>query len=190
MKKTCFSKTNVIGTTLAVVVMGVAPVLAQTPEESGNPSPENRPVSSPTSQPSVGHGDKRFLQKAAGIGAEEVGISRIAAQNANSVKVRDFARQMASAHEQANAELSELAVSKGVTLPNEDIDLKKWTTKSAKDFDEDYLEKMIDAHEDAIELFSKGAKSEDPDVAAYARKYLPILKEHYGMAKELKKAID
>lgn len=172
----------------------VGSVPAQNPEETPTPyqgranTPQTNPPtdSSASSEPKVGHSDKRFLIKAAKLGAEEVSISRIAEHNANSPKIRDFAKQMALAHEEANAELAQLAVNKGVTLPNVDTDYSSWSTKSPKDFDEDYIKKMIDAHEDAIDLFSKGAKSEDPDVAAYARKYLPTLKEHYGMAKELK----
>jgi putative membrane protein len=173
----------------------VGPVLAQTPEESPTPyqGRANAPQSNAStgapegSEAKVGHSDKRFLIKAAKLGAEEVGISRVAEQNANNPKIRDFAKHMAAAHEETNSELAQLAASKGVTLPAAETDYSSWSTKSPKDFDEDYINKMIDAHEDAIDLFSKGAKSEDPDVAAFARKYLSVLKEHYAMAKELKK---
>jgi putative membrane protein len=198
MKTTKPFHIDAIRAALAFMAFGlIGPVFAQTPEESSAPyqgranTPQTNPQtdSSTNSEPKVGHSDKRFLIKAAKLGAEEVGISRIAEQNANNGKIRDFAKQMATAHEEANSELVQLAASKGVTLPNEDMDLSKWSTKSPKDFDEDYIKKIIDAHEDAINLFEKGTKSEDPDVAAYARKYLPVLKEHYGMAEELKNTV-
>ncbi len=46
---------------------------------------------------------------------------------------------------------------------------------------------MVEAHEDAVSLFEKAAKSEDADIAAFAQKYLPKLQAHYTAAKDLKK---
>jgi len=60
--------------------------------------------------------------------------------------------------------------------------------KSAKDkdLDADYISEMKDDHEDAVKLFEKASKSEDPDIAAFAMKTLPKLQHHLEMVKTLK----
>lgn len=184
---------------LAVALLfSAAAAFAETPYDPGKPtSPpmgerENAdtPSQAGATESSLGHSDRHFIMKAAKMGQEEVDISRVAAQNASNPQVRDFANQLVTQHEQANAELAELASRKGVALSNETSSLRRWQTKSAQDLDKDYLKTMVSDHEDAIDLFEKAAKSEDADVAAFARKYLPTLQEHYTQAKNLRKQIE
>jgi len=97
---------------------------------------------------------------------------------------------MVSDHSNANSELMALAASKGVVLPAKDTkEMKfeeKWSKKT-KGVDEDYMDEMVSDHKDAVDLFEKAAKSEDPDIAAFARKTLPTLQQHLTMAKDLHK---
>lgn len=131
--------------------------------------------------------DRRFVDKLAKLGAEEVALSRLATTQAARPDIRNFAQELVTAHEKVNAELSKLASSKGLMLPTDETNLAKWSKKSAKDFDEDYLEKMIDAHEDSVDLLSSHAdKSDDPELAAFARMHLPAMQEHLQKAKDLK----
>ena len=136
------------------------------------------------------HSDKSFIESAAKAGTEEVAISQAALPHLTNPQVKDFAQMIVTDHTAANQELAELATRKGVTLPTKQPSTAKWEKANDKDYDEDYLEKMIKAHDDAVELFSKAAKkSEDPDVQAFAAKTLSTLEEHYGKAKQLKKAL-
>lgn len=143
-------------------------------------------------QPIVGRADRNFLEDSAKAGVEEVQISRIAVERATNPQVRDFAQMLVNEHEQLNSELSTLAGRKGVTLPAHDNDkLSKWTTKKADNFDEDYLEAMIDGHQKSVDRFEKATKrNDDPEVSALASKYLGAIQAHLAKAKELEKLVD
>jgi len=140
-------------------------------------------------------GDKRFLNKAAKSGAEEVAVSRIAQERATNPQVKAMARKIVSDHERLNSDLMSLAVAQQMTLPDnlaqkDDKLMSKWQKKEAgADFDKEYVKQMVRDHEDAIELFGGAAKSEDPQVAALAAKALPKLQEHFTHAKELEKTL-
>ena len=133
-------------------------------------------------------GDRRFITKAAKLGMEEVRLSRLAAARASSPEVRQFAQMLAESHDRANSELTQLATNKNVVLSMDDNpNLEKWTEKTGAKFDQDYLDEMIGAHEDSVELLEERAKeAEDADIAAYAQKHLPAMQEHLRKAKELR----
>jgi putative membrane protein len=83
-----------------------------------------------------------------------------------------------------------LASSKGVTLPNKEVDTDKWEKRSAKSFDEEYMEKMVSDHKDAVDLFEKEAKKgDDVQLTAFASKTLPTLQAHLAKAQDLKKML-
>ena len=133
-------------------------------------------------------GDRRFITKATKLSMEEVRLSRLAAARASSPEVRQFAQMLAESHDKANSELTQLATNKNVVLSMDDNpNLEKWTEKTGAKFDQDYLDEMINAHEDSVELLEERAKdAEDTDIAAYARKHLPAMQEHLRKAKELR----
>ena len=57
-------------------------------------------------------------------------------------------------------------------------------------FDREYLEAMIDDHEDMVKTFEKHAKDgEDAETVAYARKHLPKLQQHLQHAIDLKRTL-
>lgn len=136
--------------------------------------------------------DRRFVEKIAQIGLEETSLSQLAVERASREEVRAFARDLINDHEKANADLSQLASNKGLVLPvTEKDNLNHWAKKTGKDFDEDYLEKIISGHKDAVDMMeSRSTKAEDSDVAAYARNHLASMQEHLRKAKELKKLVD
>jgi len=144
-----------------------------------------------SAQTSIKHADKSFIEKAAKAGVAEVDISRVAAERTSSSQVRDFAQMLVADHQRANDALASIAESKAVHLPAKDAEVtEKWTKKDAKDFDEDYIEKMISAHKDAVELFENEAnKGEDAETKAFARATLPKLQHHLEMALDLKKTV-
>lgn len=133
--------------------------------------------------------DRRFVEKLGKLGMEEVALSKIAAERTTRADVRSFAQELVNAHQKVNSELTQLASMKGVTLPiDRQPKVDKWTKKDAEDFDADYLERMIDAHEDSIELLQENARdSKDAELAAFARTQLPAMQEHLRKAQELKR---
>jgi putative membrane protein len=136
--------------------------------------------------------DRRFVDKVAKIGMEEVALSRYAAEHATREDVRDFAQKLVSEHEKSNAELSLIASNRGFVLPTADKpNLDRWSKKKGQEFDKDYLAKMIDEHEDTIDALESAAKkAENSEVAAFARNNLAPMEEHLRHAKELKKMVD
>ncbi|HEU5080813.1 MAG TPA: DUF4142 domain-containing protein [Opitutaceae bacterium] len=136
------------------------------------------------------HHDSSFVEKAAKSGMAEVDISKIAAERSTNPQVKEFAQMMVSDHGNANTELTALAGTKGVTLPMDKTNVEKWSQRSAKDFDQEYMDKMVKDHEDAVSLFEKEAKNgDDMDLKAFASKTLPTLQAHYAKAKEIKASL-
>jgi putative membrane protein len=144
-----------------------------------------------TARPALKRSDRDFLEKAAKAGMEEVQISQVAAERSSNPNVKQLAQTIIADHESANQELTALAATKNVALPAKDATpADKWTKHKADDFDRDYLEKMINAHEDNVKLFDRQARNgDDPEAVAFARKHLPDLQHHLQQALDLKKAL-
>jgi len=138
--------------------------------------------------------DRRFVTKAAELNTEEVRLSELAAQQATNPEVRSFAQQLVNEHTAATTELSGIASRKGLeAMGREDYDQRAATKlgkKSGADFDKAYVEKMVDAHEDAIDLFDKASRNaKDPELQSFASKMLPKLREHEEHAKSLEQTV-
>jgi len=95
---------------------------------------------------------------------------------------------MVADHTKANDEVTALAMSNGVKLPDgPDKKHAKEKDKLAKlsgpDFDREYMRKMVKDHKEAVKDFRKEAKAKHPnDVNAFAAKTLPVLEDHLRMA--------
>ncbi len=140
----------------------------------------------------LSRGDRNFFEKAAKSGMKEVAVSRATLDRLTNPQVKQFAQMMVSDHSNANTELMALAQKKGVVLPPKDDQVKltdKWSKKT-DDVDEDYIEEMVDDHEEAVKLFEEASRSADADIAAFANKTLPKLRQHLTMAKDLEKLVD
>jgi putative membrane protein len=133
------------------------------------------------------HSDRAFFEKAAKASQNEVTISQEALAHLTSPSARDFANMVIADHGKLNAELSSLAATKGVTLPPPSERVAKKWANNTKDVDDEYLATMVSEHKDAVDLFEKAAKSKDADIAAFAQRALPTLREHLSMAKTDKK---
>lgn len=138
--------------------------------------------------------DRRFLTKATELNTEEIRLSELAAQQATNPEIRSFAQQLVTEHTQASTELNTIVSRKGLTATaRDDYDqraVNRLAKKSGKDFDEAYIDKMVDAHDDAVDLFEKTSRnSKDPELQAFASKMLPKLQQHHQQAKSLEKTI-
>jgi len=136
--------------------------------------------------------DKNFLEAAAHAGHTEVEASKLAQTKAVSSDVKSFADTMIKDHTKVGEELDQLAASKNVKIPTEPsltqkAKLKMLGAYDGANFDKHYAKDIgVDAHEDAVKLFSKAVKdAKDPDVKAFAEKTLPGLTHHLEMAKKL-----
>lgn len=134
--------------------------------------------------------DRSFVEKVTRMGLEEAEISRVAAERTSNPRVKAFAEAMASDHAAMARELSAIAADKGVTLPAKENYGEKWLKKDGKDFDVDYLKKMVSDHEETAKLFQKQARDgHDPELVAFARKHLPAIQHHLQEASDLHKGM-
>ena len=97
-------------------------------------------------------------------------------------------------HEAAKAEIAAMAARKGVALPSPDRETQRYDALTKKkvgtEFDEAFAKQMAGDHEDAVSLYTKAAKkSDDPEIATFASKYLPTLEEHRRTAEALQKSL-
>jgi putative membrane protein len=114
---------------------------------------------------------------------QEIAIGRLAAQQAVSPEVKAFASQMVTDHSKAETQLMQLIRSKGFQIPREatDTPVADLMLKNTppKDFDRAYVHMMVPDHRATVQLFEKYALTgKDPDVSAFAKQTLPVLKEH------------
>lgn len=156
---------------------------------AGSPPPAST-VNIEKGPPKLSHHDKAFIEKAAKSGIKEVAVSQAVVNRLTNPQVRDLANAMITDHTAANGDLTSLAMAKGVMLPAVDTAklAEKWNEKS-DNLDKKYVHEMVEDHDDAVELFEKATKSDDPDVKAFAQRMLPTLQHHLRMAKDLKKAM-
>jgi putative membrane protein len=131
-----------------------------------------------------------FVKKAALDGMTEVEAGKVALSRSQDPDIRNFAQRMVDDHGKANEELESLAKSKGIMAPKKldaehEAMLNQLKAKTGKDFDHAYAEHMNMDHSKAIALFESAAGSNDPDLARFAKKTLPTLKEHKELAQTL-----
>ena len=100
---------------------------------------------------------------------------------------------MVSAHTASRDELQSLMSTVGQSPARSDADRpadREWANKDKDDFDEDYMEKMVDLHEENIDLLEDAAESDQTQIRAYAERHLPTVKSHLERAKALAEAVD
>ena len=150
----------------------------------------------PAAKSQLSAGDEKFVKTAGADGLAEVKLGELARDKANGPGVKEFGEMMASDHGKANEELKELAMKKGVTLPDK-LEAKHQQTAdklgklSGEAFDKAYAAEMVKAHKSAVSLFEGEAKSgKDADLKAFAEKTLPTLKTHLEKAQGLQGGSD
>ncbi len=132
----------------------------------------------------------KFVNKAAQGGMTEVALSKAAASKSQDANIRQFADKMVQDHTKANDELAGIAKKKGLEVPDaldaeHQAIVQKMSNKSGSQFDQAYAKQMKLDHAKTVALFEGAAKSSDTDLAAFAKKTLPTLKEHKQMADKL-----
>jgi putative membrane protein len=130
-----------------------------------------------------------FWVDAAQGGMAEVELAKLAQQKSQNAEVKKFAQMMITDHSKANDELKSIAAKKNITLPT-DIGSHKSTLDelsklSGAEFDKEYVEAMVDDHEEDVEMFESKSSSSDADIKSFASKTLPTLKKHLEAIKAI-----
>jgi len=136
-----------------------------------------------------------FIIQASISNLQEIAIGRLAAERTGSPEVKAFAAKMATDHSQAEAQLMQLVRIKGIQIPKEATDppVEDMMLKNtpAKDFDDIYVHMMVSGHRETVGLFeSYSFVGKDPEVKAFARQMLPVLKEHLAAIIDIDNSIN
>jgi putative membrane protein len=161
----------------AAALLAAAPVSAQTTPSGGQ---------------SLSQQDKTFIHEAGAGNLAEAELGQLAEQRAATPGIREFGRWMYTDHGlTANkwlaAILREEHESFQPTLTAEQKELKqKLEGLSGAQFDQQYVQHMVQDHEKTIPIFEKEAKEgHNPIIKAYAEDLTPVLQQHLAEVKEL-----
>jgi putative membrane protein len=135
-----------------------------------------------------------FVDKVAISDMFEIQSSQLALSKQPDKDTKPFAQKMVADHQKTSKELKSLVDGGKVkaTLPSAlDAEHQKMLddlkAKSGKDFDQNYDQIQVKAHQDAVALFSAYATGgDDPELKKWAAKTLPHLERHLTMAQKLK----
>ncbi len=135
-----------------------------------------------------------YVAKAAAGDMLEIETSKIALTRATDPKVKAFARMMIDAHTKSTADLkaaltaSGLPITPPAALPD---DMKKkvddLNAVAAADFDRNYMDHQVDAHQAALDLHTRYAEDGDnAQLRAAAAMIAPVVQQHYTEATTLR----
>lgn len=135
-----------------------------------------------------------FVEEASAKGIAEIETAKLALEKARSEDVKGFAQMMIDDHRRANQQLGELAKSKDLEV-SDDAELINQAKamvlqlRSEESFDKAYMNNQVVAHQQTIELFRRGVKVDDEEIAAFARETLPKLEQHLQHAERINGAL-
>lgn len=169
----------------AMILVGALACPALASQEPAAPKPQHAPGTKPASP------DAPFIGTVSMDGLAEIELGRLAADNASSPDVRQFAQRMVDDHQRAGEALKAVAAQKDVTLAIKLDDEHRKTydglaALKGPAFDKAYMAHMVKAHLEAVALFQKEGKAgQDPDVQEWAAKTLPMIQEHLKAASSI-----
>ncbi len=139
--------------------------------------------------------DRRFIEETAASGLFELQAAQLATTKAMDPAVKEYASMMADYHGVANRELTQLAGSLGLELPQAPPrgmrrELEQLGKKTGADFDQEFVRKVgIREHEKDIRRFQEASKDvKEPQLKAWIDKNLPSLQQHLAQAQKLPQA--
>ena len=135
--------------------------------------------------------DQQFLDMAAETDMLEAHLGQMAADQAASPEVKDYASMLVTDHTADYQQLTALAAKDGLNIPKglnaaHDKMIAPFEKLKGAPFDSRYLHAMIAGHTEAIGVYTKeAADAENADLKAYAGATLPALHKHLDGAKDL-----
>ncbi len=140
----------------------------------------------------VNDADREFVKKAVPGNLVEVRLGELAQQKGASDEVRKFGSHMMTDHARANEQLKQIASRLNLTAPDkldedQQKDVDRLSKLSGAEFDREYMDLMVSAHEKDIKAYEKqGKDGQNSDLKDFAQKSLPTLQEHLKMARDIR----
>ena len=138
----------------------------------------------------IGGKDLQFMLAASNAGIVQTNLGELAKKRAQNEAVKLLGEAVATGHAATKTELQILASKKGVGVSNtpnrEQIALVDNILKlSGEKFEKACMDEIIRLQQVEVADFESAAESSDPDVNAFARKFLPQLREQFLLAKKI-----
>ena len=139
-----------------------------------------------------GNPDSNFVVKATVANMEELKVLQEGWDKGTDKELKAHAKMMIADHKKLGVKVKDYSAKKSYALPDNDnskgddavASLNKNT--KGKDWDKAWVDKMVDGHKDAIDLFEKYQdKVKDADLKAMITSTLPTLHSHLDMVKQL-----
>ncbi|MBB5751541.1 DUF4142 domain-containing protein [Prosthecomicrobium pneumaticum] len=137
---------------------------------------------------------EQFVVAAGASNLYEIEAARIAEQRGRNAAVKTFAQQMIADHTAAGEEMKQVVAKVGLEAPTaldeaHNQKIAELREEEGEDFDETYVDQQLEAHQNAVALFSRYAETGDQaDLKAFAAKTLPTLQAHLQHVQELDNA--
>jgi len=135
--------------------------------------------------------DQTFITQNAQTDLAEITVGQLAEQRATTAPIRQAAQTIASDHQQVLSKLQDLARNLHVTLPNSPDATQQQLAQqlnatSGTDFDQAYLQAMIQGHQTSINQTQQEIQSgSNPQVIDFAKSYLPGAQKHLQIVQQL-----
>lgn len=182
-------------TAAATALLLAAPLgspMAQTTLDETTGVPAGAPGPAPTAAP-ITRMDHQFLVKGAQGAAYELAIAALAQQRTSREDVRAYASRLIADHAAYNQALHELARAKGVELPadmtaDDRVRLNSINSQAGSTADRSFIEEAARINaEDGQEAVEEAARTADPDIRAFLRKFEAVDAEHGRLALALRR---
>ncbi|HEX9241933.1 MAG TPA: DUF4142 domain-containing protein [Anaeromyxobacter sp.] len=160
-----------------------------------------------TGAPSAGQKiDAKLQSKLEKIHADnlaEAQLGQLAAQNAQSPDVKQFAEKMQTDHQRLDGKLQQILQTMGASLEGKDFDkaqkdnqkdLQQLQSKTGKDFDKDYMSRMVKDHEKDLKVVKDAQKDAEKgkhsELAALLQSAQTGMQGHLDQAKQVQKSVE
>jgi len=168
---------------------------AATPAEQAATPDANPAATIPT--PSNEAKAPDFVTKAAASDMFEISAAKLAATRATDADVKAFAKMMVADHTKSTEALKKAITDSGqaLTLPTilpDDLKdkLDDLTKADAKDFDANYMDNQVDAHQAALDLMQRYAQDGDvAQIKTFAASTAPVVQKHLDEARKVRDAV-
>lgn len=140
--------------------------------------------------------DRDFVEDMLADGNAEVELGRLVQERATRPEVKQFGEMMVRDHQKAGAELKQIASKHNVQLDpsehQEHNDLRERLSKlSGAEFDREYMEAMVDEHQEAVnEVENKAQNADNPEIKQWASSTLPTLRQHLERARQIRENLE
>jgi putative membrane protein len=132
-----------------------------------------------------------FLTKSADARMMDAQLGLLAIEKGASASIRVFGQRMMKDHSVLLEKIKKLAIQRNITLPdqisNRKVDVhRNLSEENGREFDRTFIKMIIADHERDLKLFKKAADYNDPDVSAFAKRYLPLIQADLQKIKKIK----